>query len=213
MIGITLPPDLTAEAAFAEIGSTICGVDEAGRGPWAGPVVAAAVVLDRGRIPPGLDDSKKLTPRRRAALFDAVRASAFVGVGIASVAEIDALNILRANDLAMLRAIGALQPVPGAALIDGNRMPPGLPCRAQALVGGDGRSLSIAAASIVAKVTRDRIMEELAGAHPGYGWERNRGYGTPEHRAALIRLGVTPHHRRSFRPIHNILCEKHNLLN
>ena len=212
MIGASMPPDLTAEVAYAGKDTTICGVDEAGRGPWAGPVVAAAVVLDRGRIPPGLDDSKKLTPRRRAALFDAVRASAAVGVGIASVEEIDALNILRANDLAMLRAIEALQPAPGAALIDGNRVPPGLPCRARALVGGDGRSLSIAAASIIAKVTRDRIMEELAGAHPGYGWERNRGYGTPEHRAALIRLGVTPHHRRSFRPIHNILCGKHNLL-
>jgi ribonuclease HII len=170
--------------------------------------VAAAVVLDRGRIPPGLDDSKKLTPRRRAALFDAIRAAASVGVGIASVEEIDALNILRANDLAMLRAIGALQSAPDAALIDGNRVPPGLPCRARAMVGGDGRSLSIAAASIVAKVTRDRIMAELAGAHPGYGWERNMGYGTPQHRAALIRLGVTPHHRRSFRPIHNILCKK-----
>ncbi|MGR3718310.1 MAG: ribonuclease HII [Thermohalobaculum sp.] len=212
MIGASRPPDLTAEVAYASKDATICGVDEAGRGPWAGPVVAAAVVLDRGRIPPGLDDSKKLTPRRRAALFDAVRASAAVGVGIASVEEIDALDILRANDLAMLRAIEALQPAPGAALIDGNRVPPGLLCRAWALVGGDGRSLSIAAASIIAKVTRDRIMEELAGAHPGYGWERNRGYGTPEHRAALIRLGVTPHHRRSFRPIHNILCEKHNLL-
>jgi ribonuclease HII len=212
MIGTSTPPNLTAEVAFAENGATICGVDEAGRGPWAGPVVAAAVVLDRGCIPPGLDDSKKLTPRRRAALFDAVRASASVGVGIASVEEIDALNILRANDLAMLRAVRDLQPAPEAALIDGNRVPPGLPCRARALVGGDGRSLSIAAASIIAKVTRDRIMEELAGTHPGYGWERNRGYGTPEHRAALIRLGVTPHHRRSFRPIHNILCGKHNLL-
>jgi ribonuclease HII len=108
----------------------------------------------------------------------------------------------------MLRAIAALDPAPGAALIDGNRVPPGLPCRARALVGGDGRSLSIAAASIVAKVTRDRIMQELAQAHPGYGWERNMGYGTPQHRAALDRLGVAPHHRRSFRPIHNILCEK-----
>ena len=207
-----MSPDLTAEVAYAGKDATICGVDEAGRGPWAGPVVAAAVVLDRGCIPPGLDDSKKLTPRRRAALFDAVRASASVGIGIASVEEIDALNILRANDLAMLRAVqalgGALQPAPEAALIDGNRVPPGLPCRARALVGGDGRSLSIAAASIVAKVTRDRIMEELAQAHPGYGWERNRGYGTVEHRAALIRLGVTPHHRRSFRPIYNILREK-----
>ena len=132
--------------------------------------------------------------------------AAAVGVGIASVEEIDALNILRANDLAMLRAIAALDPAPAAALIDGNRVPPGLPCRALALVGGDGRSLSVAAASIIAKVTRDRIMGELAGAHPGYGWERNMGYGTAEHRAALIRFGVTPHHRRSFRPIHNILC-------
>jgi ribonuclease HII len=170
--------------------------------------VAAAVVLDRSCIPSGLDDSKKLTPRRRAVLFDAIRAAASVGVGIASVGEIDALNILRANDLAMLRAIGALDPAPGAALIDGNRVPPGLPCRARALVGGDGRSLSVAAASIIAKVTRDRIMEELAQAHPGYGWERNMGYGTPQHRAALDRLGVTSHHRRSFRPIHNMLCEK-----
>jgi len=163
------------------------------------------VVLDRGNIPPGLNDSKKLTAARRAALFDAIRAAASVGVGVGTVEEIDALNIVRANDLAMLRAIGALNPAPGAALIDGNRVPQGWPCRAQALVGGDGRSLSIAAASIIAKVTRDRIMAELAKAHPGYGWERNRGYGTAEHRAALDRLGVTPHHRRSFRPIHNIL--------
>ena len=211
MVGASMPPDLTAEVAFGGNGATICGVDEAGRGPWAGPVVAAAVVLDRGCIPPGLDDSKKLTPRRRAALFDAIRAAASVGVGIASVEEIDALNILRANDLAMLRAIGALDPAPGAALIDGNRVPPGLPCPGRALVGGDGRSLSIAAASIVAKVTRDRIMAELARTHPGYGWERNMGYGTPQHRAGLIRLGVTPHHRRSFRPIHNMLRDKHNI--
>ncbi len=212
MIETLIPPDLTAEVAFGEDGATICGVDEAGRGPWAGPVVAAAVVLDPAAVPPGLNDSKKLTPRRRAALFDALRAAASVGIGIAGVDEIDALNILRANDLAMRRAIEALDPAPDAALIDGNRVPPGLPCRAQAVVGGDGRSLSIAAASIVAKVTRDRLMAELAKSHPGYGWERNQGYGTAEHRAALIRLGVTPHHRRSFRPIHNILCVKHNLL-
>jgi ribonuclease HII len=205
MIGATTLPDLTAEVAFTAQGGTICGIDEAGRGPWAGPVVAAAVVLDRGNIPPGLNDSKKLTAARRGALFDVIRASASVGVGIASVEEIDALNILRANDQAMLRAIEALNPAPDAALIDGNRVPPGWPCRAQALVGGDGLSLSIAAASIIAKVTRDRIMADLAAAHPGYGWERNKGYGTTEHRAALERLGVTPHHRRSFRPIHNIL--------
>ena len=205
MIGASTLPDLTAEVAFGEGGSPICGVDEAGRGPWAGPVVAAAVVLDRGNIPSGLNDSKKLTAARRAVLFDTIMASALVGVGIAAVEEIDALNILRANDLAMLRAIGALNPAPAAALIDGNRVPPGWPCRAQALVGGDGRSLSIVAASIIAKVTRDRIMAELAKVHPGYGWERNQGYGTAEHRTALTRLGVTPHHRRSFRPIHNIL--------
>jgi ribonuclease HII len=205
MNGESTLPDLTVEVAFLEFDGTICGIDEAGRGPWAGPVVAAAVVLDRVNIPPGLNDSKKLTAARRAALFDAIQASASVGVGIGTVEEIDALNILRANDLAMLRAIGALSPAPGAALIDGNRVPPGWPCRARALVGGDGRSLSIAAASIIAKVTRDRIMAGLAEAHPGYGWERNQGYGTSEHRAALERLGVTPHHRRSFRPIHNIL--------
>jgi ribonuclease HII len=205
-------PNLAAEIAFGGVGATICGVDEAGRGPWAGPVVAAAVVLDRDDIPPGLNDSKKLTARRRAILFDAIRGAASVGVGLASVEEIDSLNILRANDLAMGRAIAALQPLPGAALIDGNRVPPGLPCRAQALVGGDGRSLSIAAASIIAKVTRDRIMSELAKAHPGYGWERNQGYGTAEHRAALTRLGVTPLHRRSFRPIHNMLYDKVNKL-
>jgi len=205
MIRASTPPDLTAEIAFIADGGTICGVDEAGRGPWAGPVVAAAVVLDRGNVPAGLNDSKKLTASRRAVLFDAIRDWALVGVGIATVAEIDALNILRANDLAMRRAIEALRPAPDAALIDGNRVPPGWPCRARALVGGDGRSLSIAAASIVAKVTRDRIMAGLANSHPGYGWERNQGYGTPEHRAALSRLGVTPHHRRSFRPIHNIL--------
>jgi ribonuclease HII len=215
MSGTSIPPELPsfmAEIAFGGAGATICGVDEAGRGPWAGPVVAAAVVLDRDDIPPGLNDSKKLTARRRAILFDAIHGAASVGVGLASVEEIDSLNILRANDLAMGRAIAALQPLPGAALIDGNRVPPGLPCRAQALVGGDGRSLSIAAASIIAKVTRDRIMGELAKAHPGYGWERNQGYGTAEHRAALARLGVTPLHRRSFRPIHNMLCDKANKL-
>jgi len=204
-------PDFSAEAALDGAGAVICGVDEAGRGPWAGPVVAAAVVLGRDHVPAGLNDSKKLTARRREALYDQIRAVAAVGVGIAGVEEIDALNILRANDLAMRRAVAALDPAPTVALIDGNRVPPGLPCQAHALVGGDRRSLSVAAASIIAKVTRDRIMAELAAAHPGYGWERNQGYGTAEHRAALIRLGVTPHHRRSFRPIHNILMANHKI--
>lgn len=205
MIGGNILPDLTIEMDFLSGETTICGVDEAGRGPWAGPVVAAAVVLNPEDFPAGLNDSKKLTARRRAALFEAIQGTAEVGVGIASVAEIDRMNILRANDLAMLRAVSTLQTAPDAALIDGNRLPPGLGCRGLAVVGGDGRSLSIAAASIIAKVTRDRIMGGLANAHPGYGWERNQGYGTAEHRAALERLGVTPHHRRSFKPIHNIL--------
>jgi len=197
----SLPPELLLDGAAG----TVCGIDEAGRGPWAGPVVAAAVVLDRSAVPVGLDDSKKLSPARRAVLFDLIHASAAVGVGIASVEEIDTLDILRANDLAMRRAVRDLDPAPQSALIDGNRVPPDFPCPAEAVVGGDARVLPIAAASIIAKVTRDRIMAELARRHPGYGWERNQGYGTAEHRAALERLGVTPHHRRTFRPIRNIL--------
>jgi ribonuclease HII len=168
------------------------------------------VVLDRAAVPPGLDDSKKLSSARREALYDLIRAAARVGVGMASVAEIDALNILRANDLAMCRAVAALDPLPEAALIDGNRVPPDFPCRAAALVGGDARAPSIAAASIVAKVTRDRIMADLATRYPGYGWETNQGYGTAEHRSALERLGVTPHHRRSFQPVRSLLSLKDN---
>ena len=212
MAGAVMSPDLTEEIAFVGKEATICGIDEAGRGPLAGPVVAAAVVLDRAAIPEGIADSKLVPAPQRAVLCELILASASVGVGVASVEEIDALNILNAAELAMRRAFLALDPAPVAALIDGNRVPPDLPCRAQAVVGGDGRSLSVAAASIVAKVTRDRMMDELAAAHPGYGWETNRGYGTPEHLAALESLGVTPHHRRSFAPIHNILHVKHNIL-
>ncbi len=186
----------------------VAGVDEAGRGPWAGPVVAAAVILDPGRIPTGLNDSKKLSAPRREALLAALRKTAEIGLGVASVEEIDRLNILRAADLAMRRALGALPRPAGFALIDGNRVPPGLPCPAAALVKGDARALSVAAASIVAKVERDRIMAALAALHPGYGWERNAGYGVPAHLAALRAQGVTPHHRRSFRPILNMLCEE-----
>jgi len=183
------------------------GIDEAGRGPWAGPVVAAAVVLDPARLPPGLDDSKKLTAARRAVLFDALTTVAAIGVGRAEADEIDALGILRANDLAMRRALAALPGPPARVLIDGNRVPPGLPCAAEAVVRGDGSVLSIAAASIVAKVTRDRIMAALALDFPHYGWEHNAGYGTAAHRAALLQHGVTPLHRRSFAPIHKMLCE------
>ena len=194
-------------------GRYVIGIDEAGRGPWAGPVLAAAVWLDPARCPPALserlDDSKRLTAAIRAALHAAIldctaRGLAAVGVGAAPAAEIDEVNILEASLRAMARAAADLEARGGrradAALVDGNRTPE-LPCMVRTVVRGDGLSLSIAAASVVAKVTRDRRMEALARRHPGYGWERNRGYGTPEHRAALARLGVTPEHRRSFRPV------------
>ena len=195
-------PDLTHEMA---LGTRVAGVDEAGRGPLAGPVAAAAVVLDLARIPDGLNDSKVLSAARRAALFDVIHATAHVGLGWASVAEIDALNIRAASLLVMQRAVLGLGFVPDAALIDGNACPEGLPCPGVTLIKGDAKSLSVAAASIIAKVARDRLMAGLARAHPGYGWEVNQGYPTAAHLAALQDMGVTPHHRRSFRPVHNIL--------
>ena len=208
-------PDLTLEAAAgrAEF-RRIAGIDEAGRGPWAGPVMAGAVILT-GALPEalaaGLDDSKKLTPRRRGDLFRALGEAEAegllaIGVGRAEVAEIDALNILGASLLAMARAVAQLAPAPDYALVDGNRAPD-LPCPVETVIKGDSRSLIIAAASIVAKVTRDREMAALARIHPGYGWERNQGYGTAEHRDALARLGVTRAHRKSFKPIHKILSQ------
>lgn len=197
-------PDFSLEAACP---APVCGVDEVGRGPWAGPVLAAAVILDPARLPEGLNDSKKLSAARREALAATIREAAMVGMGQASVEEIDRLNILQATYLAMRRAVAALPAAPAFALIDGNRVPPGLDCPCETVVKGDARSLSIAAASIVAKVERDAIMARLAAEHPGYGWERNAGYGVKAHAEALKTLGVTPHHRRSFRPIHNILCE------
>jgi ribonuclease HII len=201
-------PDFSFESAARHQGFTrIAGVDEVGRGPLAGPVMAAAVILSPAAIPPGLNDSKQLTARRREALCAQIMAQASVGIGEASVAEIDALNILRASHLAMSRAIAALPHPPDHLLIDGNRLPPGLPCTARTIVRGDALCLSIAAASIVAKVTRDRCMVDLAQQHPGYGWDHNAGYPTAEHRAALINLGVTAAHRRSFRPVHNILYQ------
>ncbi len=192
---------------------TVIGLDEAGRGPWAGPVVAAAVWLDPTALPTdlrgGLDDSKKLSAARRDTLFEALLAlgpdEAAIAPAEASVAEIDSLNILQASLLAMQRAAAALSLAADAALVDG-RQTPVLPCPARAVVKGDSRSLSIAAASVVAKVSRDRRMAALAGDYPGYGWERNQGYGTPEHRAAIARLGITPLHRRSFRPIREALA-------
>jgi len=186
----------------------IAGIDEAGRGPWAGPVVAAAVIFRTARLPTviaaKLDDSKKLPPALRETLFTAICEHATIGVGEASVEEIDGINILKATHLAMQRAVEALGVPAERAMVDGNS-PPALPCPAETVIGGDGRVLEIAAASIVAKVTRDRLMRALAETHAGYGWERNVGYGTAEHRAGIERLGVTAHHRRSFAPIRMFL--------
>ncbi len=201
-------PDLSFEsAAFARGFTRVAGVDEVGRGPLCGPVVAAAVVLDPSRIPPGLNDSKKLTTRRREALYDEIIATADVATGAASVEEIDALNILRASHVAMCRAVAGLVTAPDHVLIDGNMIPKDLRTSCEAVVKGDARSLSIAAASIVAKVLRDRIMVDLAQQHPGYGWEKNAGYPTKAHLDALRNLGVTPHHRRSFGPVHHMLYQ------
>ncbi len=198
-------PDWSEEERLLADGARrVAGIDEVGRGPLAGPVTAAAVVLDPRRVPEGLDDSKKLSLAARERLFDEIMASAVVSVAHASVEEIDALNILNASHLAMERAVAALRPV-CHALVDGNMIPKGLDCPATALIKGDGRSFSIAAASIVAKVTRDRLMVDLAQQYPGYGWEKNAGYPTKLHREALETLGVTPHHRRSFKTVHNML--------
>jgi ribonuclease HII len=193
-------PHFRHEMEILAEGFTVCGIDEAGRGPWAGPVVAAAVILDPDNIPSGLNDSKKLTAAKREVLFPAIMQSAQVGVGKSSPEEIDEINILQATYLAMSRAVAALDPQPAFALIDGNRAPP-LSIRMQTIVAGDAISLSVAAASIVAKVTRDRIMHEIEALHPGYGFASHKGYGTPAHAAALQRLGPCPVHRKSFSPV------------
>ncbi len=206
---LTLADDGLETSLRARLGprAPICGVDEAGRGPWAGPVFAAAVSFEAGTAPEGLADSKMLTAERRTELAASIRDCAVWAVAFASVEEIDRLGLGRAADLAMVRAVTGLASAPTFALVDGNRTPRGLGCEAEAVVQGDVRSVSVAAASILAKTTRDLLMEDLAADTPGYGWERNRGYGTPEHVEALKRLGVTQHHRRSFKPIHNILLE------
>src|SRR3569623_524901 len=183
----------------------VCGVDEAGRGPLAGPVVAAAVILDKKRIPKGLNDSKQLDEESREALFPLIMERAIaVGVGEASVEEIDLVNIRQATHLAMARAVRALAVAAEFALVDGYA-PPALPCKCDTLVDGDARCVSIAAASIIAKVTRDRLMARLHDEHPGYNWKNNKGYGTPEHYAGLKTCGVTIPHRRSFGPVQALL--------
>jgi ribonuclease HII len=201
-------PDLHLEQ---KCGGLVAGIDEVGRGPWAGPVVAAAVILDIDRMPDDLadtiDDSKKLSAPRREAIAQRLVSCAHIGIGAATIAEIGELNILGATFRAMARAVDALGVTPALALVDGNRPPP-LSCPVKTVIRGDSVSLSIAAASIVAKVTRDRIMARLSLRYPEFGWERNAGYGTAQHRAALGRIGVTPHHRKTFAPIKALLAPR-----
>ena len=205
-------PDLTLETDYAnQLRAplhSVCGIDEAGRGPWAGPVAAAAVILNPNDLPKGIDDSKRLTHAQREALYEFIRDQALAScIVMVSAQEIDSTNILKATLEGMARAVQGLSSAPNLALIDGNRAPT-LLCPSFCVIGGDRLSLSIAAASILAKVARDRIMVDLAQQHPGYGWEANAGYPTKAHLAALQNLGVTPWHRRSFRPVHNILYQE-----
>ena len=197
-------PDWKIEDNFQGL---ICGVDEAGRGPWAGPVVAGAAVFLTREVKPELlaqlNDSKKLSAKKREYLYDLLRQEEQSGhilcaIGEASAAEIDKYNILQATFMAMSRAVSQLALKPQTALIDGNRLPKDFPCQTQCFIGGDGKSYSIAAASILAKVTRDRYMTELALLHPEYGWNRNFGYLTPEHLRAIDEYGLTKYHRPSF---------------
>ncbi len=207
--GCAMTPDFTFErAAQAQGYSRIAGVDEVGRGPLAGPVTAAAVVLDPENIPEGLNDSKKLTKKARTRLYDEIMQVADVSIAHATVEEIDEHNILRASHLAMLRALEGLKTPADFALIDGNMIPRGLVLPSQTIVKGDSLSQSISAASIMAKICRDCVMLSLAQQHPGYGWETNMGYGSKKHMNALQKLGATPHHRRSFKPVHNILYQE-----
>lgn len=200
-------PDFSFEQALMDQGvGVIAGTDEVGRGPLAGPVVAAAVILDPADIPEGLNDSKKISAKKRDLLFEIIKAKTIWSVAEASVEEIDALNIYHASHLAMCRAVSGLSRKPQHVLVDGNKIPVDMPANATAIVKGDGRSQSIAAASILAKVTRDRHMVALSQQYEGYGWETNAGYPTKSHICALEQQGVTPHHRRSFKPVHNILC-------
>ncbi|WP_299562438.1 ribonuclease HII [uncultured Sulfitobacter sp.] len=204
-----MKPDYSfEEAAHARGFNRIAGVDEVGRGPLAGPVTAAAVVLDPARIPDGLNDSKKLSRKRREFLHAMILAVADVSVAHASVEEIEEHNILRASHIAMVRALEGLKTPPDYCLIDGTMKPRGLALPVETIIGGDARSVSISAASIMAKICRDYVMLSLAQQHPGYGWETNMGYGSKSHMLALQSLGVTPHHRRTFKPVHKMLWQE-----
>ena len=197
-------PDFTIEDKFNGL---VCGVDEVGRGALCGPVVAAAVILDENNYPAGINDSKLLPRSKREGLHTELLRSASVGLGSAQVGEVEQLNVLNAALLAMERAVSNLCLMPEMALVDGNRVPK-LVCPARSVVGGDRKSISIAAASIVAKVTRDRLMAKLAFEHPGYGWEANAGYGTPQHIDAIKIMGITTHHRRGFGPVARALATR-----
>lgn len=195
-------PDSGSVPGMDLFGTLTCGVDEAGRGPWAGPVTAAAVILDPARPVEGLTDSKKLSEAKREALAPLIRECALAWcVAHASVEEIDRLNIREATFLAMRRAVEGLQHAPALALIDGNALPGGLPCEARAIVKGDLKEPAISAASILAKTVRDALMLQLDAAHPGYGLAKHKGYGTAAHAEALTRLGPAPCHRMSFAPV------------
>jgi ribonuclease HII len=186
------------------LGTIVAGVDEAGRGPWAGPVVASAVILNPDNIPAGINDSKKLSEKKRIMLYQEIINSSQVGIGIVSVQDIDKLNILQASLLAMQIAVNNLPVIPDMALIDGNKTPD-LQCKSKAIINGDSLSLSIAAGSIIAKVTRDNIMQDLDKQFPQYDWKNNSGYGTKKHQEAINNHGITIHHRISFKPIKNII--------
>lgn len=194
----------------------VCGLDEAGRGPLAGPVVAAAVIIDRKRMPRRLladiNDSKQLTPKKRAAIYAVLPDYAEVSIAEVSVPEIDAINILQASLLAMRKAFDSLRTRPAVALVDGNQLP-GLACKTQTIIGGDAKSLSIAAASIAAKEYRDRLMHSYARDFPQYGWEQNAGYGTAHHLKAIEIYGITPLHRRSFAPVSKHLVKESSVKN
>jgi ribonuclease HII len=199
-------PSFELEAALMdEFKGPVAGIDEAGRGPWAGPVVVAAVILNPDRIPEGINDSKQLTPQEREERFVEIMATAIVSVAIGPVRQIDRINILQASLWGMRKAYRGLRVPIGAAIIDGNIVPRRFPCKARAVVSGDALSLSVAAASIVAKVTRDRMMLKLSRRYRRYAWDSNKGYGTREHAEAIKKHGVCTHHRRSFSPIERAL--------
>jgi ribonuclease HII len=203
-------PTMILEKAFLD--GHVCGVDEAGRGPWAGPVCAAAVILNPKKVPKGLDDSKKLSAKTREALEVEIKAKALAwGVGFASVSEIASLNILHATGLAMCRAIEAMAIQPAYALVDGNYRFK-LPCEVKTVVGGDAKSKSIAAASILAKTARDRLMVEMDGLYPGYGFASHKGYRAPIHAQALVELGPCEIHRLAWGPVKLALLGKDPLM-